>query len=305
MKVFALAVLLAVMQASPPVPRKATDSSTGASQTIQSNASSDKTPSTKPKSAIKSQSTQNNEQSTDGQRTENAQQSVRITELPTVRVAPNKKDWMDYGLWAFNLLLALTGGLQIWLLWRTFGAIHRQADLMDGQLTEMAEARKIQTKILILQYRPKLVVRDMAISDFDTHELGKPAHARLKFSLVNAGGTPAAIVQGTAQIVCAEVPKGQKTTYRDGETLILANDTLQPGQYQPFDGVVTTGIVNDIQWANFHEGLQDDTFRMLFLFVRVFYLDDLDIPRRTMFSRSYDPKKRRFEAKEGDDDYTD
>jgi hypothetical protein len=104
MKLLALAVLLTVMQASPPVPRKATDNSTQATAQIKSNG-------------------------TDGN-----QQSVSISKLPTVTVAAPKRDLADWGYWAFSGLLVIVGFLQVLLLWRTLRAIQRQADDMGRQV---------------------------------------------------------------------------------------------------------------------------------------------------------------------------
>ena len=88
MKLLPLAVLLTVMQASPPV-RKATDNSAQATAQIKSNG-------------------------TDGN-----QQSVSISKLPTVTVAAPKRDLADWGYWAFSGLLVIVGFLQVLLLWRT------------------------------------------------------------------------------------------------------------------------------------------------------------------------------------------
>ena len=103
MKLLPLAVLLTVMQASPPV-RKATDNSAQATAQIKSNG-------------------------TDGN-----QQSVSISKLPTVTVAAPKRDLADWGYWAFSGLLVIVGFLQVLLLWRTLRAIQRQADDMGRQV---------------------------------------------------------------------------------------------------------------------------------------------------------------------------
>ena len=119
MKYFALAVLLAVMQASPPVPRRAADNSQ--------------------------------------QHTEDAQHTVGVSKLPTVTVTPPKRDWADWGYWAFSALLVIVGALQIVLLCWTLRVIRRQAAemirqriLMRRQWTTMTDQLKEFTAQTVL-----------------------------------------------------------------------------------------------------------------------------------------------------------
>jgi hypothetical protein len=59
--------------------------------------------------------------------------SVKLTSLPPVTLADKHKTFWDYfldwGPWAFGLVTAIAAGLQIWLLFRTWEAINRQANL--------------------------------------------------------------------------------------------------------------------------------------------------------------------------------
>jgi hypothetical protein len=61
---------------------------------------------------------------------EDAQHTVGISKLPPVSVT---RDWADWGVWVFSFLLVVVGFLQVWLLWRTLGAMKQQADLMKQQ----------------------------------------------------------------------------------------------------------------------------------------------------------------------------
>lgn len=131
MKPLLLAVLLAIMQTPSPVPRKATDSATGTSGRIQSQANSDKTPPSQSQppvnaSAAPSYNANGNEQGAD-----NARHSISVSKLPPVTVVAPRRDWADWGYWVFSGLLVVVGGLQVWLLLRTLNAIQRQADLMQ------------------------------------------------------------------------------------------------------------------------------------------------------------------------------
>jgi hypothetical protein len=65
--------------------------------------------------------------------------TVNIGKIPPVTVSPTKRDWVDWGYWVFSGLLVVVGGLQVWLLWRTLGAINIQADLMEQQAEAMKD----------------------------------------------------------------------------------------------------------------------------------------------------------------------
>jgi hypothetical protein len=151
MKFLILAVWLTVLQTSPPIPRQAPKSATGASKGVQNDASNKETKTNRPATTINTQAPEGDQPYTDKQRKEDAQYSVRIRELPPVTVPSPKKDWTDWGTWGFNLLLAVTSGFQAWLLCRTLNFVRRQTHemkrqratmgnqlkMMKGQLTEM------------------------------------------------------------------------------------------------------------------------------------------------------------------------
>jgi hypothetical protein len=145
MKLFVLAALIAITQATTPVPRKTSDGSASAGNSIQSNPAHDKEKSTSPKPHDQCAAPQSDKQSTDGQRAENTEQSIRVTKLPSVTVDSPRRDWADWGMWTFNLLLAVTSGFQVWLLCKTLTFASRQTHemkrqriFMGGQLKTMA-----------------------------------------------------------------------------------------------------------------------------------------------------------------------
>lgn len=133
MRLIVLAVFLAIMQAAPPVPRKASDNAAGAPQTRQDKSASDNAPSQTPTPAVHLTASNGGKEKGDDEGSKNTGNTVRITEMPPVAVAPNKRDWVDWGYWGFNGLLVIVGGCQVWLLFRTLGAIKRQADIYDEQ----------------------------------------------------------------------------------------------------------------------------------------------------------------------------
>jgi hypothetical protein len=113
MKYLALAMLLIVMQASPPVQQKATNSP---GTTNQASAPP------QPAAGVTNQASPKNQLSDPDRTDTGVERKVQITRLPT-----------DHSIWIFNALLIIVGGLQAYYLWRTMQAIQRQATSMAEQ----------------------------------------------------------------------------------------------------------------------------------------------------------------------------
>lgn len=130
MKMLVLAVVLAVMQATPPVPGKTPDNAAGGSSNIKSQSATDKNPTTK--SLAPDKPTQSPTPNGDGRQEgqHNAGNPIRISEFPPVSVT---KDWADWGVWIFSAILTIVGFLQVGLLYYTLKVIRRQADWMKRQ----------------------------------------------------------------------------------------------------------------------------------------------------------------------------
>lgn len=143
MKLIALAVLLAIMQSGPPVPRQPTDHSASAGTKTQSQAKSEKAPAQKSTPSVNpgqsstlatsEDQTQRHDSAGNGQGNDNAEHSASISKLPAVTVATPKRDWADWGYWAFSLCLAVVGGLQVLLLCWTLRAVRHQSHEMTRQ----------------------------------------------------------------------------------------------------------------------------------------------------------------------------
>jgi hypothetical protein len=152
MKYLILTVLLAVMQAPPPVPGKAPDSAASTRQNTIKKARDDQTPTTQPVPAITANETPARKPDGPNQGNDDADHPVSISKLPTVTVSPTKRDWADWGYWGFSLLLAIVGGFQVWLLVRTLKISIRQAEIAEKQMTQMVRAGE-QTERIIGQMR--------------------------------------------------------------------------------------------------------------------------------------------------------
>ena len=134
MKYIELAVLLAVIQTSAPVPRKAADPSNGTAQTVTKQSGSDKTPAQQAPSIVQSISTQPNQDTSRSPAAENAQKPVVVRELPPVSVT---KDRLDKTYIAFTGILIVVGIVGVRAAYKTLGEIKAQREAMQGQLTAM------------------------------------------------------------------------------------------------------------------------------------------------------------------------
>jgi hypothetical protein len=101
------------------------------------------TPAPTPEAAVNPQSVQSSPGDgaiTTAPPNENQPHSLSIDKLPPVTVVPQKRDLADWGYWAFSALLVVVGGLQVWLLSRTLGAIKKQGDLIERQVKSTEDA---------------------------------------------------------------------------------------------------------------------------------------------------------------------
>lgn len=136
--------------------------------------------------------------------------SVELTRIPPVTIVKNQKGFWDYvfdwGPWVFSFFLVGVGGWQVWLLFRTLGAIKRQADTMERQEKILADSVAVaersasaaltaaqvaakEIKIAMERERPRIGVE---VSDF---RLKDPAMCGVNYTVDCWCPTPAFIVE--------------------------------------------------------------------------------------------------------------
>src|SRR5690242_17581501 len=113
MKRVLLTASLALLSASPSGSRQAISSPASRNGTVQYKTKAANDPRVQPQLATKTQTTSDNDAATKELETNSADDSIRISKLPVVTVSPPKRDWADWGYWAFNLLLVIVGILQV------------------------------------------------------------------------------------------------------------------------------------------------------------------------------------------------
>src|SRR5579859_6429619 len=128
MKSVLLTALLAVLQASPQVPRQTINGPARTGSTVQHEAKADNEPPTRPQPTTNAQTASNHDAASKEQGTNNIEHSISVSKPPTATVSSPKRDW---GYWAFNLLLVVVGVLQVILLRVTWKTIQRQVQLQE------------------------------------------------------------------------------------------------------------------------------------------------------------------------------
>jgi hypothetical protein len=143
MKYLAVAVLLAVMQASPSVPGKAPNNSGSGGKNVKQNSSSQQATA----SGLVAAAPRIDEDSRKAPDA-NAQQTIVVSESAPVSKAP--KDLWDKAYVVLTGLLVAIGAYGIWMARRTLKAIERQARANEDQLTEIQQSAEKTDRMILL-----------------------------------------------------------------------------------------------------------------------------------------------------------
>jgi hypothetical protein len=224
MKLLALAVLLSIMQASPPVPRKATDADASKSQPVQSDASADKKPSNKTPPIAQAAHPPPNQNTNPDNGANDAEKNIRVRELPPVSVTP---DWMDCLALSFSAILLVVGIAGVVAAYRTLRAIEGQAGIMGGQLTKMelqlVEMQK-QNTITVQERRSHLRIELESVLRLSTDILASP----IKYEVKHYGPTDAFISESFIKMYVTD-SKSPSTEVVFGRPLALLPKVMSPG----------------------------------------------------------------------------
>jgi hypothetical protein len=191
-----------------------------------------------------------------------------------------------------NWVLAALAGWAGFMALGTLRAINKQAGLMEnqGDLTE---------KTIVLQFRPRIVVRTGEVRTSMVAEFGERASGKVGFTIVNTGGSNAKIIGCEAEA----------SVFEDAYVAILKNpETLTPfelkaGESRPFTASLNEDVNEAIREADLrHAGtLMGGSKKYIYFVGVVWYVDDIGIQRRTGFSRRYDAGRKQFVVVEDPD----
>lgn len=205
MKYFALAVLLVVMQASPPVPRKTADPRNRASQNVKSDSSGDQGPSQQPQNVVQPINAQLNQDTSHSPAAENAQKSVVVRELPPVSVT---KDWWDRSYIIFTGILIIVGLIGVRAAYKTLGEIKTQREAMQGQL--MAMQGQLDAMTSSGKQTDKLIkhAADQVVALTDAAQAAKETAEAAQINAMNSENAAlAATANAQATIIAAQAAK--------------------------------------------------------------------------------------------------
>jgi hypothetical protein len=153
-KILVLPVLLCIIQASPSIPRKATDTANATPQNNATNSSHDKTAPNPMPAAVEDVAAAPQANAGSASKNENADQSVRIREIPSVSVS---RDWIDCLSIGFTGILVIVGSLGVRAAYRTIQSIDRQTDATR----KSAEATEKSVRLQETQLRQWVDIREL------------------------------------------------------------------------------------------------------------------------------------------------
>jgi hypothetical protein len=269
MKVLIVAVLLAVMQTSPPIPRKTADSPARAAAQINDKAKAQHSPPTQTPPIKDEHSAVESNKPGDEPTHENTQKAITVRELPPVSVT---KDWADYTSLFFAGLLVGAGIVGIGFGYYTLKAIRRQTEHLVS-----SERAWIQVPEVMLGQKLSFVTPSQT-----------PFFIWLHPYILNNGRTHARITRIIARaeildkVENSDSPRPpqlpEHPQFRPMDTLIERNINLAPKE--------------GINWINVfitREDLERIKAREAFLYIygRIDYVDVSETERHTGFCKLY------------------
>jgi hypothetical protein len=173
------------------------------------------------------------------------------------------------------------------------GAAKENAEATKETLLEIKRQADLMNKSLILQFRPKILIRGGFIDGTRLADTGEIIGGRLQFIVTNAGGTTATIYK--SEFVVKTIGSSPtQTNLFDGATS-LGEFSLATGQGTtvaiPISFEVIKNIRNEFDKRN--EPLSVDRIPVYFI-GDIWYRDDLGISRNTGVFRRFDPNEQTF-----------
>jgi hypothetical protein len=287
MKLLALTVLLAIMQTVSLVPHKTADNPAQRTANVRSKSPPDQAKSPPTPAPTRADSNVPAKTSSE-QYAEDAGHSIGISKLPIVTVAVSKRDWADWAYWGFNFMLVAVGGFQVWLLYRTLGAIGRQADQLVVQNTKLEESicvARESVQIIINKERARIRVEVSEPPKLYPHDAMGELN-ELNYKVFCEGPTPAFIVNTYVNLKVSDskLPFETKTNIPGSFPAVLHPNTegwtRNAYLWQKFDEDLEPLLVNQRLFLHFHGIIE--------------YVDVFETPRYTKFRYVWNVKDDPF-----------
>jgi hypothetical protein len=231
---------------------------------------------------------------------------VWVKESPKKDAYDKAAVWINAILAVFAFAGILVGVFTLCYLRKQADEMRRQRKVMLRSLRAMREQGERENKAIVLQYRPRIIVRHARALTFSeeidqkTITISETVRCVVAFQIVNGGGSSAHIVEGDVHLLSVRMGSDKEDAEITESTHIgISPRTLQPGEREPIQFGLDTRISN---YAFYKSG---DTFSV-FLIGTIWYRDDLGIPRQTGLHRSYDMKTKLFTPrKDSEEEYSD
>jgi hypothetical protein len=201
--------------------------------------------------------------------------------------------------WALAILAGWAGIMAL----KTLRAINKQADKMEGQLTEMRRATEatlrqatISERALIAQFRPKVIVRSLRLdpSSFVYFDRRNDGEWRILMQLANIGGTKATIFRGTGyfQEYWGPTPRRDLSPW----WILQGPIVIEPGQRETIEYSLDAETFREFMRAlEASTQLRRKPLDRAPIFHGSFaYRDESEVERETGFGRSWSVSEERF-----------
>jgi len=164
---------------------------------------------------------------------------------------------------------------------------------LDGLLGAIKTQAEIANRSLILQFRPRIVIRGGWVNGTSLAGTKQPIGGRVQFVVTNAGGTDAHIYKSQF-IVKALGDSITESSLMDGATSI-GEFSLTTGQGTTITIPISLEMVENFQgeFSRRDEPLSADS-KPVYVVGNLWYKDDLGISRSTGIHREFDPKELIF-----------
>jgi hypothetical protein len=265
-----LGVFLAAIQTASPTPRETSDHPAGASGGAQHNSQTNQSPAHNEPPVPQPIQSVNKQYDGSTKAGEDKPQPIAIREFPPVSIM---KDWADKSYWAFSGLLVLVGGFQVWLLWRTLGAISKQTTQLERQVQASHDGLRAWIGIEVRENQ--FTVDFNATLMYKVSEVFNPSPPRFVWEIKNHGQTPAFI----------------KTVEVSNAAYSAQGGKLVPGKPLEVNGFLGAGRIDTHVLTLPDEALNKCELGQMFwrVSVKVGYDDAFKKEHDTMFSFHYNP----------------
>jgi hypothetical protein len=269
MKILALAVLVAVMQASP---RQTAATPTDDSQSLPKNAES-------------------NQRLADAQ---SAKETKNVRESTPMPKAATDLWYRAYVI--FTGVLVVVGAAGVGYAMKTLKAIERQGD-------EMSKQRAAMENTLVATFRPKLIVRKVFLNNgTQIPTVGVPdAYPwTVDYAVANIGGTRATIRRSGFEFTAFDREIPAKLPYKMQPPAELIR--IEPGEEKEFSVPIDSNLTNLFRILGVRGDLSHQKIGRAYFWGRAQYSDDREIIRNVAVCRHYRTETGKFEVVD-DSDY--